>query len=80
MKQKYIFILLTVLSAVFACTRVDEDQLVPEEPVQEKVQMTFTAVIDEADNTKTLLEGALGDGFRNVLWQPFRKIAYLRDI
>lgn len=70
MKQKYIFILLTVLSAVFACTRVDEGQLVPDEPVQEKVQMTFTAVIDEADNTKTILEGALGDGFRNVLWQP----------
>lgn len=32
--------------------------------------MTFTAVIDETDNTKTLLEGAVGDGFRNVLWQP----------
>ena len=80
MKQKYIFILLTVLSAVFACTRVDEDQLVPEEPVQEKVQMTFTAVIDEADNTKTLLEGALGDGFRNVLWQPGDAIGISSDI
>ncbi len=70
MKQKYIFILLAVLSAVFACTRIDEGQLGTEEPAQEKVKMTFTAVIDETDNTKTLLEGALGDGFRNVLWQP----------
>ena len=80
MKQKYIFILLTVLSAVFACTRVDEGQLVPDEPVQEKVQMTFTAVIDEADNTKTLLEGALGAGFRNVLWQPGDAVGISSDM
>ena len=42
--------------------------------------MTFTAVIDEDDNTKTLLEGALGDGFRNVLWQPGDAIGISSDI
>ena len=80
MKQKYIFILLAVLSAVFACTRIDEGQLGTEEPAQEKVKMTFTAVIDETDNTKTLLEGAVGDGFRNVLWQPGDAIGISSDI
>ena len=37
--------------------------------------MTFKAVIDESDNTKTILDGSFGDGFRNVLWQPGDAIA-----
>ena len=76
MKQKNIlFIFLVTLSAVFACERVDESQLEGNNPAVEKVEMTFSAVIDGEDaRTKTVLGGELGDDLRKVLWQPGDKI------
>lgn len=76
MKQKNIlFIFLVTLSAVFACERVDESQLEGSSPAVEKVEMTFSAVIDGEDaRTKTVLGGKLGDDLRKVLWQPGDKI------
>ena len=70
MKQKYTFIFLAVLSAVFSCVQVDESML-DENSAAEKVEMTFTATIDVEDaDTKTVLDGELGSGTRKVLWQP----------
>ena len=75
MKQKYNIIFLAVLSAVFSCVQVDEGML-DEGGAAEKVEMTFTAVIDAEDaDTKTVLDGKLGDGTRKVLWQPSDVIA-----
>ena len=48
MKQKYTFIFLAVLSAVFSCVQVDESML-DENSAAEKVEMTFTATIDVED-------------------------------
>ena len=76
MKQKNIlFIFLVTLSAVFSCERVDESQLEGNSSAVEKVEMTFSAVIDGEDAvTKTVLGGELGDDLRKVLWQPGDKI------
>ena len=71
MKQKNIlFIFLVTLSAVFACERVDESQLEGNGSTVEKVEMTFSAVIEKEADTKTVLGGSLGDELRKVLWQP----------
>ena len=73
MKQKYAFLFLTVLSAVFSCAQIDEGNL--EEKVEvEKVAMTFTASIEKDVDTKTELGGNIGDALRKVYWQPSDKI------
>ena len=73
MKQKYAFLFLTVLSAVFSCAQIDEGNL--EEKVEvEKVAMTFTASIEKDVDTKTELGGNVGDALRKVYWQPSDKI------
>lgn len=73
MKQKYAFLFLTVLSAVFSCAQIDEGNF--EEKVEvEKVAMTFTASIEKDVDTKTELGGNVGDALRKVYWQPSDKI------
>ena len=76
MKQKYIFIFLTVLSAVFSCAQIDEGNLNEIEAV-EKVDMTFTATIEKDADTKTELGGNVGDALRKVYWQPSDKIGVI---
>ena len=48
----------------------------------EKVEMTFTASIcDETDpETKTVLDGQLGDDLRKVLWTPEDAIAVVDSL
>ena len=70
MKNKYILIFFAILSAVFSCAKVDESQLEGENSTVEKVEMTFKAVIEKEVDTKTVLDGNLGDELRKVLWQP----------
>ena len=72
MKQKYLFIFLTVLSAVFACEQLDESKLDKgntsvEEP---KVEMTFTAVIEKDTDTKTVLVDGDDAKLKKVYWSP----------
>lgn len=73
MKQKYAFLFLTVLSAVFSCAQIDEGNLNEIDQV-EKVEMTFTATIEKDADTKTELGGNVGDPLRKVYWQPSDKI------
>ena len=74
MKQKYAFLFLTVLSAVFSCAQIDEGNF--EEKVEvEKVAMTFIASIEKDVDTKTELGGNVGDALRKVYWQPSDKTA-----
>ena len=55
--MKYLFIFLTLLSAVFACEQLDESKLGGDTSVEsEKVQMTFSAVIEKDEETKTVLK------------------------
>ena len=70
MKNKYILIFFAVLSAVLSCAKVDESQLEGDNSTVEKVEMTFKAVIEKEVDTKTVLDGNLGDNLRKVLWQP----------
>lgn len=73
MKQKYAFLFLTVLSAVFSCAQIDEGNLEDKVEVA-KVAMTFTASIEKDVDTKTELVGNVGDALRKVYWQPSDKI------
>ena len=73
MKQKYLFIFLTVLSAVFACEQIDESNLGGKETV-EMVPMSFTAVIEKDADTKTVLGDGDTENLKKVLWQPGDKI------
>lgn len=73
MKQKYLFIFLTLLSAVFACERIDESNLGGKETV-EMVPMSFTAVIEKDADTKTVLGDGDSDNLKKVLWQPGDRI------
>ena len=78
MKQKYTFLFLAVLSAVFSCVQIDESKL--DEVVEvEKVEMTFTATIEKDADTKTELGGNVGDALRKVYWQPSDKIGVSAD-
>lgn len=78
MKQKYTFLFLAVLSAVFSCVQIDESKL--DEVVEvEKVEMTFTATIEKDADTRTELGGNVGDALRKVYWQPSDKIGVSAD-
>ena len=63
-------ILSACLVAAFSCTQFEEENIEVNEA--QKVDMTFTATIcDETDTeTKTVLDGQLGDELRKVLWTP----------
>lgn len=41
----------------------------PEASKVQKVQMTFSAVVADGDQTKTVLGGQMGDQYRKVMWQ-----------
>ena len=79
MKQKYLFILLTLLSAVFACEQIDESALAGGETV-EKVQMSFTGVIENDADTKTVLADGDNAKVKKVLWQPGDEIAVSPEV
>ena len=70
MRTRNIYILSACLAAVLSCTEFQEENIEVNEA--EKVAMTFTASIcDETDpETKTVLDGQLGDELRKVLWTP----------
>ena len=70
MRTRNIYILSACLTAVLSCTEFQEENIEVNEA--EKVAMTFTATIcDESDTeTKTVLDGQLGDNLRKVLWTP----------
>ena len=70
MRTRNIYILSACLAAVLSCTEFQEENIEVNEA--EKVAMTFTASIcDETDpETKTVLDGQLGDELRKVLWSP----------
>ena len=71
MKQKYLFIFLTLLSAVFACEQLDESKLGGSTSVEaEKVQMTFSAVIEKDEETRTVLVDGDDANLKKVFWQP----------
>lgn len=65
---KYIIGITCSLAAVFSCARIEEQEL-PEAAKVEKVQMTFSAVVADGDQTKTVLGGQMGDQYRKVMWQ-----------
>ena len=70
MRTRNIYILSACLAVVLSCTEFQEENIEVNEA--EKVEMTFTASIcDETDSeTKTVLDGQLGDELRKVLWSP----------
>ena len=70
MRTRHIYILSACLAAAFSCTQFEEENIEVNEA--QKVDMTFTATIcDETDTeTKTVLDGQLGDELRKVLWTP----------
>lgn len=70
MRLRNIYILSACLAAAFSCTEFQDENIEMNEV--EKVEMTFTATIcDESDaETKTILDGQLGDDLRKVLWTP----------
>ena len=75
MRTRNIYILSAYLVAVLSCTEFQEENIQMNET--ETVEMTFTATIcDETDSeTRTVLDGQLGDDFRKVLWTPEDEIA-----
>ena len=70
MRTRNIYILSACLAAVLSCTEFQEETL--ESADVDIVEMTFTAnICDESDSeTKTVLDGQLGDNLRKVLWTP----------
>ena len=80
MKKRFLNIFMTVCSAaaVFACARIEEMDVVHQPEME---FMTFNAVVvDESDpESKTLLEGQLGQSFRKVLWMSGDSIALRND-
>lgn len=70
MRTRNIYILSACLAAALSCTEFQEETL--ESAVVDIVEMTFTAnICDESDSeTKTVLDGQLGDNLRKVLWTP----------
>ena len=70
MRTRNIYILSACLAAALSCTEFQEETL--ESADVDIVEMTFTAnICDESDSeTKTVLDGQLGDNLRKVLWTP----------
>lgn len=70
MRTRNIYILSVCLAAALSCTEFQEETL--ESADVDIVEMTFTAnICDESDSeTKTVLDGQLGDNLRKVLWTP----------
>ena len=76
MKNRYIFTILAVLPAIFSCQIMDESELTDKEEVA-KVDMIFTASIENGIDSKASLSGELGDGPRKVLWEPKDRIGVI---
>ena len=67
---KYIIGITCSLAAVFSCARIEEQEQLDSAEKAEMVSMTFSAVIADGDQTKTVLGGEMGDTYRKVMWQP----------
>lgn len=79
MNKKYRFVIgLLCLSAVFACSQIEET--VDENPIETaKVEMNFTATIEQDSNpSKTTLDGSLSDATLRTLWSPRDEIGIIR--
>lgn len=74
---KYIIGITCSLTALFSCTRFDEQGM--EDAETKKSTVVFTAVAESGLGTKTSLGGNQGDEFREVLWQPGDEIALFVD-
>ena len=69
MMTKKLYIVLACVAVAMSCTQIEEHN--PEVEIVEKVDMTFSAVIEsDSLDTKTVLDGELGDERRKVLWTP----------
>ena len=73
MKQKYLYIYLVALAAVFSCVQIDESSIEGQNK-PEFVPQSFTATIELPDQTKATLDGSLEDGIIPTVWQPSDKI------
>ena len=80
MRTRNIYILSACLAAALSCTEFQEETL--ESADVDIVEMTFTAnICDESDSeTKTILDGQLGDDLRKVLWTPEDAIAVVDSL
>lgn len=80
MRTRNIYILSVCLAGVLSCTEFQEENIQMNET--ETVEMTFTATIcDETEpETKTILDGKLGDDLRKVLWTPEDAIAVVDSV
>ena len=80
MKNRLLNIIFAGCTAVaaLACARIEELENVPQ---IKRVAMTFSAVVDDNTDaeTKTVLDGKLGESYRMVLWQPGDTIAIRND-
>ncbi len=80
MKKLNIYMLLACLCVVFSCVQVDEG-IIDQGSELDKVLTTFTAMIDKDEtDTKTVLDGKLGDGTRKVKWQPMDTIGVAQRV
>lgn len=72
MKRSYIYIIGIACSfaALFSCTRFDEQDIQNAPESADKVKTEIVAVTEGGSETKTVLDGAQGDPFRQILWQP----------
>ena len=73
MKKIFTYILVaTNLLSLFSCTQREDVSI---EDV--KVDMVFSATVSDGHMTKTVIDGELGDSYRNTLWLPEDSIAIM---
>lgn len=66
MMTKKLYIVLACVAVAMSCTQIEEHN--PEVEIVEKVDMTFSAVIEsDSLDTKTVLDGELGDERRKEI-------------
>ena len=70
---KYI-LALAALASAFSCARFEEENI-PQET--QKVSKTFSALFADEAQTKTMVDGAAGDSWRNTMWLPEDEIAVI---
>lgn len=73
MKKIFTYILVvTSLLSLFSCIQREDVSI---EDV--KVDMVFSATVSDGHMTKTVIDGELGDSYRNTLWLPEDSIAIM---
>lgn len=73
MKKIFTYILVaTNLLSLFSCTQREDVSI-----EEVKVDMVFSATVSDGHMTKTVIDGELGDSYRNTLWLPEDSIAIM---